>query len=168
MDTKKGIKIAIQKVREYAILPVYAHENDAGMDIYAAEDMILKPGETKAVPSGFSLAIPDGYEIQLRPRSGLSLKTMLRLPNSPGTIDAGYRDEVCVIIHNASFLLPLEEEILTVSEKNNRHGIYKIQRGDRIAQMVFAKIEKAKWVTVSSVKEIGEDREGGFGSTGIH
>ncbi len=159
------VSIPISFVREGAITPKYAHDDDAGMDIFAAQDILLLPGETKLIPTGFAMALPDGYEAQIRPRSGISLKTMLRVPNSPGTIDAGFRDEVCVILHNAS-VSNTTNELLYVSESKNRHGTYQIQAGDRIAQMVICPITKGRFAQVDSVREMGTDRSGGFGSTG--
>lgn len=168
-DEMDNIIVPMVRLNEFAVLPSYAHEHDAGMDIYASDDVLLMPGETKLVPTGLAAAIPPGYEAQIRPRSGISLKTMLRIPNSPGTIDAGYRDQICIIMHNASFL-PSEQDCtspLTLDEKTNRHGIYLIRRGDKIAQMIFAKISHACLTEVSSLDGIGIDRQGGFGSTGI-
>ena len=95
-------KLLIEKCREDAVIPTYAHEGDAGMDLYAAEDVIIAPGKSVLVPTGLKMAIPVGYEVQIRPRSGISLKTTLRIPNAPGTIDSGYRDEVNVIMYNCS------------------------------------------------------------------
>lgn len=165
----ENITVPLVRLSEFAVLPSYAHEYDAGMDIYASDDVLLKPGETKLVPTGLAAAIPQGYEAQIRPRSGISLKTMLRIPNSPGTIDAGYRDQICIIMHNASFL-PKEQDntsVLTLDEKTNRHGTYLIRRGDKIAQMIFAKISHANLTEVSSLDGIGVNRQGGFGSTGV-
>jgi len=161
----RPVSIPISFVREGAIAPKYAHDDDAGMDIYAAQDIMILPGQTKLVPTGFAMALPEGYEAQIRPRSGISLKTMLRIPNSPGTIDAGFRDEVCVILHNAS-VSNTTEDLLYVSESENRHGSYQIQTGDRIAQLVICPITKGQFTEVNSVREIGTDRSGGFGSTG--
>ena len=146
------IDIHIEKCREDAKLPSYAHDGDAGMDLYAAEDVIIEPGRTALVPVGIKLAIPYGYEVQIRPRSGVSLKTPLRIPNAPGTIDCGYRDEVN----------------LTLDSKGCIHGTYKIRKGDRIAQMVVAKVEYCNFVETDNVKAIGEDRGGGFGSSGVN
>lgn len=162
------IFVPFVRLSPHAVLVSYAHEHDAGMDIFASEDVLLLPGQTKLVPSGLAAAIPEGYEAQIRPRSGLSLKTMLRIPNSPGTIDAGYRDEICVIMHNASFLPSdtVDSQPFTPDEKNNRHGTYLIRRGDKIAQMVFSKVSHARAEFVDSLAGIGEDRLGGFGSTG--
>ena len=163
------IDIHIEKCREDAKLPSYAHDGDAGMDLYAAEDVIIEPGRTALVPVGIKLAIPYGYEVQIRPRSGVSLKTPLRIPNAPGTIDCGYRDEVNVIVYNDSFMV--EEEVsepLTLDSKGCIHGTYKIRKGDRIAQMVVAKVEDCNIIETDNVKAIGEDRGGGFGSSGVN
>lgn len=152
-----------------AIIPSYAHEYDAGMDICASEDVLILPGETKLVPTGLAAAIPEGYEGQIRPRSGISLRTMMRIPNSPGTIDSGYRDQISIIMHNASFLAltQMDTTPVTLDERNNRHGTYLIRRGDKIAQIVFARVAHAMVYQVNSLDGIGIDRMGGFGSTGI-
>ena len=158
--------------------PEYAHATDAGMDVRAAEDVTIAPGETVLVHTGIRLAIPEGYECQVRSRSGLSLKTPLRVANAPGTIDSGYRDEVRVIMQNTSLpfeiwnnkVLILEDRPsnhFSVNEKGNKNGWYEIHKGDRIAQLVFAKYEKADFETVDDVKCIEGDRGGGFGSTGV-
>ena len=163
-----SINIYIKLISDNATMPAYSHPNDAGMDVFASEDVMIYPGQTVAVPTGIALAIPDGYEIQIRPRSGLSLNTMLRIPNSPGTIDAGFRDEVKIIIHNASSdssEYPVDM-IYGTSSKGNPKGPYRINKGDRVAQMILAKTEHATFVTVDSVDEIGDNRMGGFGSTG--
>ncbi len=164
-----NIFVPMVRLNQNAILPSYAHDHDAGMDICASRDVLIMPGETLLVPTGLAAAIPEGFEAQIRPRSGLSLKTMLRIPNSPGTIDAGYRDEICIIMHNASYLLSKQDEMtpITLDDKNNRHGAYLIRKGDKIAQMVFARIAHARLGEVSSLEGIGVDRQGGFGSTGI-
>ena len=99
---EKKVQIGIVLCRAGASLPRYMHEGDAGMDITAAEEVVLEPGATAAVPTGLKFLLPPGWEIQVRPRSGLSLKTPLRVANAPGTIDAGFRDELKVILHNAS------------------------------------------------------------------
>jgi len=168
-DEIENIDIPMVRLSGNAVLPSYAHHHDAGMDICASEDILLLPGETKLVPTGFAMAIPEGYEAQIRPRSGISLRTMLRIPNSPGTIDAGYRDEIRVIMHNASGpALSTEGEPLSVSEKKNRSGAYLIRRGDKIAQMVFARVPHAMIREVPTLEGIGTDRQGGFGSTGLN
>lgn len=162
-------KVFITLLSPNAIMPSYAHSGDAGMDIFASEDIYVLPGQSVLVPTGFSMAIPVGYEVQIRPRSGLSLNTMLRLPNSPGTIDSGYRDEIKVIIHNSSSALNAigKDKTYTTESKGNPQGIYLIRSGDRIAQMVFAPVIRAQMTPVDTLEGIGENRNGGFGSTGI-
>ena len=161
-------EIYIEKCRDTAVIPSYAHPGDAGMDIYAAAEVMVEPGKSVLVPTGLKMAIPVGYEVQIRPRSGISLKTPLRVPNAPGTIDSGYRDEVNVIIYNASQREDTENgEPFTLNTKGCRHGTYKICQGDRIAQMVFAKVEECTFSECSDVASIGDNRGGGFGSSGI-
>jgi dUTP pyrophosphatase len=130
-------------------LPTYATSGAAGMDVLAAEDHTLPPGGRHAVATGFALAIPEGYEVQVRPRSGLALKHGISLPNSPGTIDADYRGELKVILIN----LGAEPFV--------------IRRGDRIAQLVLTPVTLASWHEVEELDET-ERGAGGFGSTGGH
>lgn len=128
-------------------LPAYATEGAAGMDVVAAQDVTLAPGARHAVATGIALAIPFGYEIQVRPRSGLALKHGITVPNTPGTIDSDYRGELKVILIN--------------------HGAdpFEIRRGDRVAQLVLAPVIQASWLTVDELDETARG-EGGFGSTG--
>ena len=117
---------------------------------------------------GEYLLIPGLTTKECTPQN-VSLKTPLRIPNAPGTIDCGYRDEVNVIVYNDSFMV--EEgvkDILTLDQKGCVHGTYKIRKGDRIAQMVVARVEYCKFVETDNVKSIGEDRGGGFGSSGVN
>lgn len=163
-----NVEVFIEICREGAVMPFYAKPGDAGMDVCSAEEMIIKPGETLIVPTGLKLAIPNGYEIQVRPRSGISFNTPLRLSNSPGTIDSGYRDELGIIMSNTSETCGKnEEEMLGISSKGNKRGTYIIKKGDRIAQIVLQEVPRIKFTVVGNVKEIGDDRGGGFGSTGI-
>ena len=134
------------------------------MDIRAAEDVILKPNETKIIPTGIKIVVPDGYEIQVKPRSGISLKTPLRIVNTPGTIDTGYRDEVGIIVNNSS--VTNNERVYDINEKGNKQGTYIIKKGDRIAQIILNKIEKIKFVEVKEIEKIGTNRGGGFGHSG--
>ena len=134
------------------------------MDIYAVEETVIDPFETVLIKTGLKFAIPEGYEIQVRPRSGIPLNTPLRIPNSPGTIDSGYRDELCIIVQNTS--KQATEDIHTIKDKSNKDGRYKILKGDKICQIVLARVPRIDFEIVSSVKEIGCDRNGGFGSTG--
>ena len=130
-------------------LPAYATEGAAGMDIVSAEEVTLAPGARHAVATGLSVAIPAGYEIQVRPRSGLALKHGISIPNTPGTIDSDYRGELKVILIN--------------------HGAepFAIARGDRVAQLVLAPVTQAAWNEVADLDET-ERGAGGFGSTGGH
>jgi len=130
-------------------LPAYATAGAAGMDVLAAEDVVLAPLARHAVATGFALAIPPGYEVQVRPRSGLALKHGISVPNAPGTIDSDYRGELKVILVN------LGPEPFVVA------------RGDRIAQLVLAPVVKAAWAEVGELDETARG-VGGFGSTGGH
>ena len=129
-------------------LPAYASDGAAGMDVVAAEALMLAPGARATVGTGFALAIPDGYEVQVRPRSGLALKHGITCLNTPGTIDSDYRGEVKVILANLG------------SEP------FEIRRGDRIAQLVPAAVERAVLTEVGQLDETTRG-VGGFGSTGI-
>ena len=128
-------------------LPSYASEGAAGLDVVAAESLTLAPGERHAVSTGFAIAIPAGYEIQVRPRSGLALKNGITCLNTPGTIDSDYRGEVKVILAN------LGSEPFTIA------------RGERIAQLVPAAVLKATFSEAETLDET-ERGSGGFGSTG--
>jgi dUTP pyrophosphatase len=130
-------------------LPAYATDGAAGMDVLAAEDVTIDPGARHAVATGLALAIPAGYEIQVRPRSGLALKHGITVPNTPGTIDSDYRGELKVILIN--------------------HGAepFAIARGDRVAQLVLAPVTRGAWQEVDEL-DATERGEGGFGSTGGH
>ncbi|MBR4155386.1 MAG: hypothetical protein IKU01_01605 [Bacteroidales bacterium] len=98
--SKRIIQIPIELCHENAKIPQYAHLSDSGMDVFAIDDYTIAPGETKLIPTGLKVAIPPGYELQVRPKSGRALKTKLRIANTPGTIDAGYRDEIGIIVEN--------------------------------------------------------------------
>ena len=162
------IRVFIELCREGAVMPAYARPGDAGMDVCAAEDVTIRPGETVIVPTGLKLAIPEGYEIQVRPRSGVSLKTPLRLANSPGTIDSGYRDELGVIMTNTSEeSARMADEVYTIDTKGNHKGTYQIRKGDRVAQIVLQVVPVMELTVVESVSGIGNNRGGGFGSTGV-
>ena len=160
------------ELEEGVKLPVYAHETDAGLDIYAREEITINPGETIIIPTGIKCAIPEGYAILIQPRSGQSAKTKLRIANSPGLIDSGYRDDIGVIIENIE--PPFKDIDYEFDDKGEiriksiEHGqAYTITEGQRFAQMRLVQVPKAQFVEVESVGEIGEDRGGGFGSSGI-
>ena len=143
------IRIAIQRLPhgENLPLPRYATEGAAGMDVVAAEDLTLAPGARHAVATGFAMAIPAGYEVQVRPRSGLALKHGITCLNTPGTIDSDYRGEIKVILANLGT------------------EAFPIARGDRIAQLVPAPVQRADLDEVTSLDETARGA-GGFGSTG--
>jgi dUTP pyrophosphatase len=130
-------------------LPKYMSEHASGMDLFAAvkEKEALSPGQYKLIPTGIYIAVPPGYEAQVRPRSGLAFKHGISVTNSPGTIDADYRGPVSVILHN------LGKETFVIN------------RGDRIAQMIITKVEKAEWDLVEDLDKTSRN-EGGFGHTG--
>ncbi|MCB1047254.1 MAG: dUTP diphosphatase [Calditrichaeota bacterium] len=131
-------------------LPAYQTNGSAALDLLAAltEDLVLPPGEIRLVPTGLKIALPEGFEVQVRPRSGLALKHGLIVPNSPGTIDSDYRGEVQVILANLG------------------HEAFVIQRGMRIAQAVVARVERALLVVVEELPT-SERGAGGFGHTGV-
>lgn len=185
--------------------PLRASQDAAGYDLFAHEETLIEPGRTILVSTGVRLAIPRGYEAQVRPRSGLSLRTRLRVANSPGTIDADYRGLISIICENTASLtdpytcLQQDPDLLESFARvfrpvdmadyyRERHGLalpsalpgmkvfldqqglpfgtIVIGKGERIAQLVFAKIESPQLVQVDDVSLIGNDRGGGFGSTG--
>ena len=164
------VSIPFEKTEE-TITPGYARHGDAGMDIYSNDDYTINPGETLIIPTGIKVAIPEGYAILIQPRSGLSAKTKLRVANTPGLIDSGYRDEIGVIIENIE---PPFKDIDYEFDDNGEihiksilHGSsYTISKGDRIAQMRLVKVPQAHLIEVPSVENIGVNREGGFGHTG--
>jgi dUTP pyrophosphatase len=145
------VEVAIQRLEHGANLPLPAYETagSAGLDLLAAvmDDLILQPGERLLVPSGIAIALPAGYEAQIRPRSGLAAKHGITLLNAPGTIDADYRGEIKVILAN------LGAEVFTVT------------RGMRIAQMVVAPVSRVVWSAAETLDETARGG-GGFGSTG--
>jgi len=142
------LRIKIRKLRADALIPRYAHgpEEDAGMDLHAVESVTFAPGETKLVPTGLAIELPAGYEAQIRPRSGLALKYSITLPNSPATIDPGYRGEIRVIVQN------LGRETFTV------------EPGERIAQMIVARYESVEWEEGDLADSLRG--EAGLGSSG--
>lgn len=130
--------------------PEYAQQGDAGMDIRASEHVCVYPGETKIIKTGLYVAIPRGYELQVRPRSGMSAKTNIRIANAPGTVDSNYRGEIGVIVDNTG------------------NDEYIINVGDRIAQLVLSKVPTISWFPVENIEALGSTNRGagGFGSTG--
>ena len=170
---KRIINIPIELCHPNAKMPAYAHLTDAGMDIYALEDITIAPGETVLVPTGIKVALPAGYELQVRPKSGRCLKTKLRVANTPGTIDAGYRDEIGVIIDNIDapirkIHIPDNNRPLTIGDIEFGQS-YTIGKGEKFAQLVLSEVPKVAWYQVDSVTNAeGENRNGGFGSSSIY
>lgn len=175
---KRNVPVAIELCHPEARIPQYAHISDSGADVYALDDITIHPGETVLVPTGFKVALPPGFELQVRPKSGRALKTKLRIANTPGTIDQGYRDEVKVIIENVE--PPIKdiqyEEVINVETGKVDHLKIKsvvygsdffIGKGEKFCQLVLCEVPKASFYRVESVQNIGEDRNGGFGSTGL-
>lgn len=142
------LEVTVQKLNPEIKTPAYAHEGDAGVDLYSTVDHVLQPGARFLVPTGLKMAIPHGYEGQVRPKSGLALKHGLTVLNTPGTVDAPYRGEVGVILINLDPKTP-----------------YEIKKGEKVAQMVFNKVEYA---TFADAPELAATTRGagGFGSTG--
>ncbi|MFA6888246.1 MAG: dUTP diphosphatase [Candidatus Woesearchaeota archaeon] len=141
------MKVEIVKLDKTLPTPFYAHHGDAGMDLYSAVELVLNPGERAIVPTGLKIAIPYGFEVQIRPRSGLAAKHGISIVNAPGTIDHQYRGELGIIMIN--------------------HGKdpFPVKKGERVAQMIFNKIEFAY---LEEVEELSSTERGlgGFGSTG--
>lgn len=166
---KKTILIPIEYCHTEAKTPTYAHLTDSGMDVYALEDITIAPGETKLIPIGIKVAIPAGYELQVRPKSGRCLKSKLRIANTPGTIDAGYRDEIGIIVDNIE---PFIKEA-KMDDTGRLYEVlfgssYTIGKGEKFAQLVLCEVPKAAFYQVESVSAIENDgRNGGFGSTGV-
>jgi dUTP pyrophosphatase len=143
------VPVAVKRLAHGADLPLpaYATDGAAGMDVVAAEDVTLAPGGRHAVATGLAMAIPPGFEVQVRPRSGLALKHGVTVPNTPGTIDSDYRGELKVILINLGA------------------APFAVRRGDRIAQLVLAPVVQATWLEVSDLDATARGA-GGFGSTG--
>jgi dUTP pyrophosphatase len=141
------VEVLVRRLDDVPV-PAYAHPGDAGADLVTTVDVVLEPGERAIVPTGVSIAMPEGYVAFVHPRSGLAARCGLSIVNAPGTIDAGYRGEVKVVLVNL-----------------DRHQPVTLARGDRIAQLVFQQVERARFVEVQRLP--GSERgSGGHGSTG--
>jgi dUTP pyrophosphatase len=144
----KNLQVLITRLDESIPLPTYAKGGDAGADIVSRIDITLKPGERALVPTGISIALPDGYAAFVHPRSGLAIKHGVTMVNAPGTVDAGFRGELqCIMINQ------------------DPHESITFKKGDRIAQLVIQKVERAEFVEVKDLPGSGRGT-GGFGSTG--
>ncbi|MBJ8022410.1 dUTP diphosphatase [Bacillus cereus] len=167
-----NLRVKIKRVKDVE-LPKYAKPGDAGFDLVAAEDVIIKPGETKVIPTGLSFEIPPGYEMQVRPRSGMTRDTKLRV--ALGTIDSGFRGEVGVITDNVSIVEYASQPRLLKGAfagdndfnvtKVTKYEVIKVKKGDRIAQGVITPVLTANFVEVDELSD-SERGVGGFGSTG--
>lgn len=146
--SREAVKLLVRKLRPGAVLPRFAHPDDSGMDLAACEDVVLAPGARAAVPLGVAFAPPPGTEIQLRPRSGLALKHGISMVNAPGTVDEGYRGEVCAILVNLG------------SEP------FRIEKGMRVAQAVLCPVLRPEIVETEGDLPESARGVGGFGSTG--
>lgn len=168
---KRYIQIPFVKCHPDAKMPEYAHPDDSGMDVYAVDDYVIHPGETKLIPTGIRVAVPNGYEIQIRPKSGRALKTKMRIANSIGTVDAGFRGELQVIIENIE---PPIKDITYDFDDNGRPIITSILRGsdmtigkgEKFAQLVLMEVPKAVLFQVENLDDT-ERGNGGFGSTNL-
>jgi dUTP pyrophosphatase len=143
-----SIRVLLQRLDAELPLPTYAHPGDAGADLVTAVDVDLAPGERAVVPTGVAIALPEGYAAFVHPRSGLAARAGLALVNAPGTIDAGYRGEIKVIVVNL-----------------DPGSAIHLSRGDRIAQLVIQRVERAEFSEVEVLPESMRS-DGGFGSTG--
>jgi len=168
------MNIKIKKLSEHAVIPKYAKQGDSGFDLVAIEDVIIEPGKTAKIPTGLAFEISEGYELQIRPRSGITSKTKLRVQF--GTVDSGYRGEVSVTIDNISMIVDSDFTPLKDIKGNFVYsksmydsdfgGTYLIKKGDRIAQGVIAPVIKATFEEVDELSE-SERGENGFGSSGV-
>ncbi|MGK7921541.1 MAG: dUTP diphosphatase [Trichodesmium sp.] len=142
------MKVKIKKLDESAIIPFYAHQGDAGLDLFSIDELTINPGESKLIHTGISIELPSGTEAQIRPRSGLALKHQITVLNTPGTIDETYRGEIGIILIN-----------------HGKHS-FQVTKGMKIAQMVIASVLSVKVEEVAQLSTTERDISG-FGSTGI-
>lgn len=142
------VEILVQRLDDEVPLPSYAHPGDAGADLTTTVDVRLEPGERAMVPTGIAVALPEGYVALVHPRSGLAARFGLSIVNAPGTVDAGYRGEIKVMLVNLDPRTPVE-----------------LRRGDRIAQLVIQQVEHARFVAVERLPDSARG-DGGYGSTG--
>ena len=170
---RRIINIPLAILSPDAKMPTYAHDGDAGLDVYSMQDYDIAPGQSVRIPIGIAVAIPHGYELQVRPKSGLSANSHLRIANAPGTIDSPYKDGIEIIVENNE--APIQDiefeypddgsdnlKILSILRGSPIH----IDKGQKIAQLVLSEVPTAAFYVVDTVKDIGEDRGGGFGHSG--
>jgi len=149
MSAPIPLEILVTKLDNDAVIPTYAKPGDAGADLYSISELVLSPGERALVKTGIAIALPNGYVGLVHPRSGLGLKNGISVVNTPGTIDAGYRGEIGVVLIN-----------------HDLHESFQVKKGDRIAQLVIQKVENAQFKVVNQLPE-SERAAGGYGSTGV-
>lgn len=145
---EKKVTTKFKKLYEWAKVPEYASDGDSGADVFSAQDITIRPGERQLVGTGIAIALPQGHEAQIRPKSGLALNFGMTVLNAPGTVDEGYRGEVGVVLFNTS-----DEDFV-------------ITKGQKIAQMVIKPVYQSNFVEVEELDETVRG-EGGFGSTGL-
>ena len=166
------VEIPVEICRENAKLPSYATNGSGAMDIYSPEEVTLRPGECKIIPVGIKVAIPHGYALLIQPRSGLSRKIKLRIPNSPGLIDEDYHEEIGVIVENIDPPLKGANIITngdgTIEDANLYGSDITIGQGERFAQMRLVEVPRVKWREVKSLGTFDEDHGMGFGSSGTN
>ena len=170
---KRVINVPIELTSENAKMPKYAHLGDGAVDLYSPADYVIKPGETIIIPCDIKVALPYGYAFLIHPRSGTSAKTKLRVANSIGLVDSQYKGVIGVIVENIE--PPIKDIGYEFDDKGRpiitsiEHGkTYYIEKGERFAQMRLVEVPTVNFYQVQSVDGIGEDRGGGFGSSGIH
>lgn len=178
VEHSKGLReipVKIKRLHPDAVIPKYATELAAGFDLVAVGDVIISPGETELIPLGFAVEIPEGFEMQIRPRSGVTWRTKLRVGNSPGTVDGDFRGEVKVIVDNIAqdpqfydaYPWKIDGSVdQSYDGEGCAYDTYIIRKGDRIAQGVIAPVCRADFIEVDELGET-ERGDGGFGSTGI-
>ena len=177
MVSRRVITIPVEVCREGAKLPAYATDGSGAMDIYSPEEYVIGPGESVLIPIGIKVDIPIGYGLLIQPRSGLSRKTKIRIPNTPGLIDSDYHDEIGVIVENID--APIKDVELEQSigasilgaapTLGNLYGSsFTIGKGERFAQMRLVEIPLVNWLPVSSLGSFENDHGKGFGSTGTN
>ncbi|UJF36581.1 dUTP diphosphatase [Paenibacillus hexagrammi] len=168
------MQIKIKKLSADAVIPKYATELSAGFDLVASEDIVIPPSQTAMVPTGLAIELPAGYELQVRPRSGVSYKTKLRVANAPGTVDADYRGEIKVLVDNihvpsaigTSGVIAINGELIR-SDGTYPVGTCIIHKGDRIAQGVITKVEHVELIETEDELTETDRGQGGFGHTGV-
>lgn len=168
-----AIPVKVRRLHPDAVVPQYQTYGAAGFDLHAVEEAIIKPGETALVRTGLAFELPPDYALFIYPRSGVSLRTKLRVANSVGVVDSDYRGDVSVIIENIAFSTGDEDciaesltgSIVTIKEWAEK-GTYIIRKGDRIAQGVIQRVPRAQFEVVGELSET-ERGAGGFGSTGV-